>query len=69
MPGRAGNKNVTVQNLKVVKVDVENNLLLIKGSVPGLRTALWLLKKALRAISKERRRIHASNQSKKYAGR
>ena len=35
MAGQYGNATVTVQNLKVVKVDVENNLLLIKGAVPG----------------------------------
>ena len=36
-PGRMGNKRVTIRNLQVVKVDQENNLLLVKGSVPGSR--------------------------------
>ena len=36
-PGRMGNKRVTIRNLQVVKVDEENNLLLVKGSVPGSR--------------------------------
>ncbi len=35
MPGRMGGNNVRVKNLKVVRVDVENNLLLVKGAVPG----------------------------------
>ena len=35
MPGRMGNKKITVQNLEVLKVDLEQNLLVIKGSVPG----------------------------------
>ena len=35
MPGRMGGNNVRVRNLKVVRVDVENNLLLVKGAVPG----------------------------------
>ena len=35
MPGRYGNKTVSVSNLKVVKVDSNNNQLLVKGSVPG----------------------------------
>ena len=35
MPGQMGAVKVTVQNLEVVKVDVENNLIAIKGSVPG----------------------------------
>lgn len=35
MPGHYGDKQITVSNLRVVKVDAENNLLLIKGSIPG----------------------------------
>ena len=35
MPGRMGGANVRVKNLKVIRVDVENNLLLVKGSIPG----------------------------------
>jgi large subunit ribosomal protein L3 len=35
MPGRMGGNNVRVRNLKVIRVDVENNLLLVKGAVPG----------------------------------
>ena len=35
MAGRLGNKKVTVQNLKVLNIDAENNLLIIKGAVPG----------------------------------
>jgi len=35
MPGRYGNKTVSISNLKVVKVDSNNNQLLVKGSVPG----------------------------------
>ncbi len=35
MPGQMGNETVTVQNLVVVKVDVENNLIALKGAVPG----------------------------------
>ena len=35
MPGQMGNKKITVQNLEVVRVDAENNLILVKGSVPG----------------------------------
>ena len=35
MPGQLGNEKVTVQNLEVVKVDAENNLIAIKGAIPG----------------------------------
>lgn len=37
MPGQLGNERVTVKNLTVVAVDVENNLLLVKGAVPGAK--------------------------------
>ncbi len=40
MPGRMGFKRVTIRNLKVVKVDTKNNLLAIKGAVPGRRGTL-----------------------------
>ncbi|MCI8775941.1 MAG: 50S ribosomal protein L3 [Oscillospiraceae bacterium] len=35
MPGQMGNEKVTVQNLEVVKIDAENNLIALKGAVPG----------------------------------
>ncbi|MCL2024908.1 MAG: 50S ribosomal protein L3 [Coriobacteriia bacterium] len=44
MPGRMGNDTVTVRNLDVVKVDPEQNLLLVKGAVPGGRGALLTVK-------------------------
>ena len=40
MPGRMGAERVTVKNLKVAKVDAENNLLAVKGAVPGRRGTL-----------------------------
>jgi large subunit ribosomal protein L3 len=48
LPGHYGNTRVTVQNLEVVKVDPEKNLLVIKGSVPGVRGSLLYIKKAVR---------------------
>ena len=48
MPGQMGNKQITVQNLEIVKVDVENNLLLIKGSVPGPKKALVTIKETVK---------------------
>lgn len=35
MPGQLGNEKVTIQNLEIVKVDAENNLIAIKGAIPG----------------------------------
>ena len=48
LPGRVGGKRVTIQNLEVVKVDPERNLLLIKGSVPGRRGSLLIIKDAIK---------------------
>ncbi len=49
MPGRMGGVRVTVQNLEVVRVDAENNLLLIKGSVPGPKKSLITIKEAVKS--------------------
>ena len=49
MPGQMGNERVTIQNLEIVKVDVENNLILVKGSVPGPKKALVTLKETVKA--------------------
>ena len=45
MPGHMGNEKVTVKNLTVVAVDLENNLLLVKGAVPGAKNSLVTLYK------------------------
>ena len=44
MMGRMGNEKVTVQNLEIVRVDVDKNLILIKGSVPGPKKTIITLK-------------------------
>lgn len=43
MPGRMGNAKSTVSNLKIAKIDAENNILYIEGSVPGARNGLLLI--------------------------
>jgi len=43
MAGRMGNQRVTVKNLEVIEVDPKNNLLVLKGAVPGARGALVLI--------------------------
>jgi large subunit ribosomal protein L3 len=40
MPGRMGGERTTVKNLKIVKIDAENNILIIKGAIPGRTGAL-----------------------------
>ncbi|WP_374719332.1 50S ribosomal protein L3 [Parageobacillus toebii] len=52
LPGRMGGQRVTIQNLKIVKVDPERNLLLIKGNVPGPRKGLVIVKSAVKAKAK-----------------
>ncbi|MCL6558678.1 MAG: 50S ribosomal protein L3 [Firmicutes bacterium] len=49
LPGHYGVERVTVQNLEVVKVDPERNLLAIKGSVPGVRGGLLIIKDSVKA--------------------
>jgi large subunit ribosomal protein L3 len=46
MPGRKGNDRVTIQNLQVVDVRPEQNILLIKGAVPGPQNGLLIIRKA-----------------------
>ena len=46
-----GNRRVTVQDLEVVKVDLEQNLLLVKGSVPGSEGSLVRIKESIKAKS------------------
>ena len=48
MPGQMGNKQITIQNLEIVKVDAENNLLLVKGSVPGPKKSLVTVKETVK---------------------
>ncbi len=48
MAGRMGNERVTVRNLQVVKVDPENNLILVKGAVPGHKKGLVIIRDAIR---------------------
>ena len=46
MPGQMGNERVTVRNLKVVRVDAEQNLILVRGAVPGAKNGLVLVRMA-----------------------
>lgn len=49
MPGQTGDVRVTVQNLEIVKIDAEQNLILVKGAVPGPKKALVMLKNSVKA--------------------
>ena len=48
MAGRMGNEQVTVQNLEIVKLDVERNLVLVKGAVPGPKKGRITIRKAIK---------------------
>jgi len=45
MAGRMGGKNVTVQNLNVLKIDAEQNLLIVKGAIPGPKNSYVIVRK------------------------
>jgi len=49
MPGHMGAKKITIQNLEVVRVDVDNNLILVKGAVPGPKKALVTIKETVKS--------------------
>lgn len=49
MPGHMGAIRVTVQNLEVVRVDADQNLILVKGAVPGPKKSLVMLKESVKA--------------------
>ena len=48
MPGHMGHEQVTIQNLEIVKVDAENNLILVKGAVPAPKKALVTIKETVK---------------------
>ena len=49
LPGRMGGERVTVQNLEIVKVDVERNVILVKGNVPGAKKSYVTIQSAVKA--------------------
>ncbi len=49
LPGHMGNETVTVQNLEIVKVDLDKNVLLIKGSVPGNKGAILKIRDSVKS--------------------
>jgi len=67
MAGHMGNKLRTMQNIEIVKSDIENNLLYLKGSIPGSKNAEVLVKKAVKNIQKLtiKEKIEAADKAKK----
>lgn len=52
MPGHMGAEQVTVQNLEVIQIDLENNVILIKGNVPGPKKSLVFIKSSIKHTGK-----------------
>ena len=49
MPGHMGNVRITIQNLEIVKIDAENDLILVRGAVPGPKKSLVMIKETVKA--------------------
>ena len=52
MPGHMGNENVTIQNLKIVGVRPEDNVILVRGAIPGAKGGLVVIRKAVKSFHK-----------------
>ena len=67
MPGHMGNKLRTIQNIEIIKSDLENHLLYLKGSIPGSKNTEVLIKKAVKNIQKLtiKEKIEAGDKAKK----
>ena len=48
LPGHMGNETVTIQNLEIVAVDVEENVILIKGNIPGPKNSFVVIKSSVK---------------------
>ena len=62
--GHMGNRRVTTRNLKVVRVDVENNLLVVGGAVPGAAGGYVLIRKAIAAKPEPKPQVEAPTKGK-----
>lgn len=62
MGGHMGNSRITVQNLKVVKVDGSNNLLAVKGSVPGFEGRFLIVRTALKRGAKRKWKVQGGEK-------
>ena len=67
MAGHMGDKLRTMQNIEIIKADIENELLYLKGSIPGSKNSFVLVKKSVKNIDKKTiaEKIVASEQAKK----
>ena len=54
LPGHMGAEQVTIQNLEIIKVDMENNCILVKGSIPGPKKGFVVIKSAVKTDAKNK---------------
>lgn len=59
MPGRMGNNNVTVQNLEIVMVKPDENLILVRGGIPGAKGGLVVIKRARKGMTSSSSKVAA----------
>ena len=57
MPGHMGSEQVTIQNLEIVQIDLENNVILVKGNVPGPKKSLVLIKSSVKNPGKVNEKV------------
>ncbi|HPE67834.1 MAG TPA: 50S ribosomal protein L3 [Thermotogota bacterium] len=55
MPGRYGNERVTIQNLEIIRIDEENNVVAVKGSIPGAKNSKVIIRNAIKRKAKKNR--------------
>jgi len=67
LPGHMGAGQVTVQSLEVIKIDAGNNILLVKGGVPGCDNGYLLIRKSKKKKSRSERPVEQKKQDKKGA--
>jgi large subunit ribosomal protein L3 len=65
MAGRMGGARTTVHNLKVLRVDMENNLLIVEGGIPGAPTSYVIIRKAVTAKRIKVAQVEKPKKSKK----
>ena len=67
MAGHMGDKLRTMQNIEIIKTDLENELLYLKGSIPGSRNSEVLVKKSVKNIQRKTidEKIKAAEEAKK----
>ncbi|OGW78980.1 MAG: 50S ribosomal protein L3 [Omnitrophica bacterium GWA2_52_8] len=65
MPGRMGNERVTLQNLEILKIDADNNLIMIRGAVPGVEGGYLIIKEALKRSGNRKWKVEGAEATPK----